>query len=207
MKIYNRTVVHKHLSLWRACAWVVSFTAIFTSYSVYLQLSGKVQIQTAMQTNLFFYKMYIALNSNCRRTWLRMSDAICVVLPPGDAHISKTHSPGWGLSTWPTTTDGKFCGKISSGSKPVKHATNSLNILLTEYILCMQMTRVRIDCAALMAVAAEQACRQNQMDHTPDKLRVWYTGSVISIPMPLKHVQCSQNLTPLKYAVNIKIYG
>ena len=35
---------------------------------------------------------------------------------PGEAHISKTMSPGWGFKTCPTTTEGKFWRNSMLGS-------------------------------------------------------------------------------------------
>ena len=40
-----------------------------------------------------------------------MRAARCVVLPPGAAHMSSTRWSGRTSSTWPQTTDGRFCRK------------------------------------------------------------------------------------------------
>lgn len=46
-------------------------------------------------------------------TSLFISAAICVVLFPGEAHISNTVSPGLGFKAWTQATEGKFCKRAA----------------------------------------------------------------------------------------------
>ena len=39
-------------------------------------------------------------------------------LPPGEAHMSRTHEPGAGCSTWATTALGRFCSMPRPGRRP-----------------------------------------------------------------------------------------
>mmetsp|Transcript_582 Transcript_582/g.972 ORF Transcript_582/g.972 Transcript_582/m.972 type:complete len:207 (+) Transcript_582:1856-2476(+) len=69
---------------------------------------------------------------------------ICVVLPPGAAHMSRMRSPGCGLSIWATKEDGTFCRYMSFSNTPCSGGeSNSRSVICTARPASLRKISVR----------------------------------------------------------------